>query len=551
MKCRLLGAPTSSSLRILTCVTLALACAFVFFRAMDRDLNHDEHQFLAPAALLSREGLLPYRDYPLFHLPNLVFLYGALDRVTGRLLLSAKLLSAACTAAIVALCFLTATRRARAARPLERWLFGCGALVLFLSDPLTVFSACGKTWNHELPAFLTVAALLCHLAAARRDSLLCMAASGVAIGLAIGTRLTFAPLAVPFALFPLLQLLPMRRRLAHSATFTLATIAACAPSLWFLFTDREAFLFGNLEFPRLRLLDPENTRIRQTMTWWRKVRYFAKEIIVPSWPLFLGYIVLGVRPGWAWLRRRGAGGQANALLLCVLPFVLLGCFAPSRYQYQHYFIFAPLLVLGVVFGATSDPGANARRRIIAVSLAAVSLLSLLITSLREEGAASFAWLGRIGRPAEWFPAKMRSLGLAIHQLAPTGKVLTLAPTWVLEGGGRIYPEFATGPFAWRSAEFAAPERRRGLKLVAPADLEAFLQNDPPAAILTGVEAEKLEKPLIAWAQAHGFRAEPLSKKRTLWLPPSSSKEHHQWPKPEISRFRGLISRYGIHSMRSL
>ncbi len=519
MKCRLLGAPTSSSLRILTWLTLGLACAFVFFRAMDRDLNHDEHQFLAPAALLSREGLLPYRDYPLFHLPNLVLLYGALDRVTGRLLLSAKLLSAASTTAVAVLCFLAATRLARDARPLARWLFGCGALVLFLSDPLTVFSACGKTWNHELPAFLTVAAVLLHLVAARRDSLLCMAASGGAIGLALGTRLTFAPVAVPFALFPLLLLLPLRRRLAHTATFTAATIAACAPSLWFLVTDREAFLFGNLEFPRLRLLDPENTRIRRTMTWWRKVRYFVKEIIVPSWPLFLGYIVLGIRPGWAWLRRRQPGGHACALLLCVLPFVLLGCFAPSRYQYQHYFIFAPLLVLGVIFGAAS----TGRRRIFAGSLAAISLVSLLIATLREGGPSAFAWLGRIGRPAEWFPAKVRSLGLTIQQLAPNGKVLTLAPTWVLEGGGRIYPEFATGPFAWRSAEFAEPERRRRLKLVAPADLEAFLQNDPPAAILTGVEAEKLEKPLLAYAQAHGFRPTTLSKKRTLWLPPSPAK----------------------------
>lgn len=514
MKCRVLGAPSSISVRLLTGLTLVLTCAFVFFRAMDRDLNHDEHQFLAPAALFSRAGLLPYRDYPLFHLPNLVFVYGALDRATGQLLLSAKLVSAAATAAVACVCFLLAAGRTRGQRPGLRWLFGCGALLLFLSDPLTVYSACGKTWNHELPAFLTVAAVLLHLAAARRDSLGCMALSGAAIGLAIGTRLTFAPLAVPFALFPLLFASAMRRRLAHCAAFSLATIAACAPSLYFLAADREAFLFGNLEFPRLRLLDPENTRIRQTMSWWRKVRYFAKEIIVPSWPLFLSYGLLAVRPGWAWLRRRGPAGQAEALLLCVLPFVLLGCFAPSRYQYQHYYIFVPLLVLGVIYGAT-----EARQKWLVVVLAFVSLGIATFSAVREDGPAAFAWLGRIGQPGEWFPAKARGFGLMIHERAQSGKVLTLAPLWVLEGGGRIYPEFATGPFAWRSAEFADPERRRRLKLVAPADLETMLGDDPPAAILTGVEDEKLEKPFVAYAVAHGYRAESLIKKRTLWMAP--------------------------------
>src|SRR5881392_3436095 len=37
-------------------------------------LDHDEHQFIASGALLARRGLLPYRDYPYFHLPNLVLI---------------------------------------------------------------------------------------------------------------------------------------------------------------------------------------------------------------------------------------------------------------------------------------------------------------------------------------------------------------------------------------------------------------------------------------------------------------------------------------------
>ena len=50
--------------------------------AMGRGLNVDEHQFVASGALLAREGLLPYRDYPFFHTPDLSFVYALLFRCT-------------------------------------------------------------------------------------------------------------------------------------------------------------------------------------------------------------------------------------------------------------------------------------------------------------------------------------------------------------------------------------------------------------------------------------------------------------------------------------
>jgi hypothetical protein len=40
-----------------------------------RGLNHDEHQFVASGVLLARQGLLPYRDFPYFHVPLLSVIY--------------------------------------------------------------------------------------------------------------------------------------------------------------------------------------------------------------------------------------------------------------------------------------------------------------------------------------------------------------------------------------------------------------------------------------------------------------------------------------------
>src|SRR5436853_6215645 len=68
-----------------------------------RELDHDEHQFVASGALLARHGLLPYRDYPYFHVPYLVFIYAAIFSATDHLLLAASLCSIFCSIATIVL----------------------------------------------------------------------------------------------------------------------------------------------------------------------------------------------------------------------------------------------------------------------------------------------------------------------------------------------------------------------------------------------------------------------------------------------------------------
>ena len=124
-----------------------------------------------------------------------------------------------------------------------------------------------------------------------------------------------------------------------------------------------------------------------------------------------------------------------------------------------------------------------------------------------------------GRVADWFPNRIARIGAQIREHSPRGPIFTLAPIYPIEGGLRIYPEFATGPFAWKSARFVSPERRSQLHLIVPDDLEAFLATKPPGAILTGVEEPALEKPLVEYSRAHQFIPVSLGKERALWLPP--------------------------------
>src|SRR5829696_8613130 len=104
MKTRRSGALVS----VAAVIFLGAALVLVWGLNMRRGLNHDEHQFVASAALIARNGLLPYRDFPYFHVPTLSFLYTLLFGATDYLLLSARSFSILCSWLTLVLIFAAA-----------------------------------------------------------------------------------------------------------------------------------------------------------------------------------------------------------------------------------------------------------------------------------------------------------------------------------------------------------------------------------------------------------------------------------------------------------
>ena len=497
-----------SSLRAKAGIALFLAAilAFLFAASMAKNLNHDEHQFIAPAVHLARNGLQPYRDFPLFHLPNLVFLYAALFRIFDHPFLVARCFSVLCAFATATLIFRECWQRPPFG--LTRWRFATAAPVLFLIlDPLFFFTT-GRAWNHDSSALLIVLATLLQIHAARRDSIPLAAASALSAGLAAGIRLTVAPILIPLWLSIWFFPSSIRRRALLAALYVATATAALAPSLYSLAAYPDSFLFGNFEFPRLRLLDPENERIQKTMHPLRKLRFFFKEVALPSLPLFLSFIAFALAPAWKFLRHRTPHLFGPALIVAILPFALIGCFTPSRYQYQHYFIIIPLLVLGVVFGTST---LLQHRKWMPFSASILFLLCLCRFTYKSSKDIN------PGPVADWFPNRTARIAAKIAEHTPSGPLLTLAPIYPMEAGLKTYPEFSTGPFAWKSARFVAPARRPAFHLIAPDDLESLLTAQPPGGILTGVEDRALEKPLLEYSRAHQFTPIKLGKDRTLWL----------------------------------
>src|SRR5437879_13053621 len=77
------------------------AAFLILSRIVAADLNHDENQFIVPGALFLDHGLLPYKDYPFFHVPLLTFVYAALYKISSYKMLAARLFGGACSVLVV------------------------------------------------------------------------------------------------------------------------------------------------------------------------------------------------------------------------------------------------------------------------------------------------------------------------------------------------------------------------------------------------------------------------------------------------------------------
>jgi hypothetical protein len=503
------------------------AASFVLLLALNlhRELNHDEHQFIASAALIARAGLTPYADFPYFHTPLLSYLYALIFSTFDSLLLSSRVVSVIFGWLALVVVFGIAWRRFAQIVLWSRWRATSLAALWLLALPVFAYTS-GRAWNHDLPTLLLLLAFVAFsqaLTPRRQTGWLLL--SGGLIGLAAATRLSFALAGV--VVFGAAWLAPaatLRQRAIHALTVAagglLATLLALAPAL----RDPAALWFGAVGYIQLNAQYYAAAAYGDAMTLAGKLGYFGDLLVatptnvlvftalgVALWPLRAGLKRgASVDPGWAPIRFR------LLLLLALLLAMLPGAFGATPSQPQYFYPLFPLAILGVVEAFAAWPGRVQPGSLHAYVLGALTTL-LAAVPLYAAGIAAFP------APGDWLPVRAHAYGELIGRLVGEEKVLTLAPIYALEGGAAIYPAFATGPFAWRVAPLLEETARARYGVIGPDELDDLLQATPPRAILTGVEDDdaKLEQPLVDYAQAHAFVPVPLPDKSTLWLAPQA------------------------------
>ena len=506
-----------------TVLLLGAATAIAYAMAMRLPFSHDEHQFVSGGWLLGEHGMLPYRDFPFHHLPNLLFFYAALGQLSPAPLWNARVLSVVFAVATFALIFQYSWRRERGP---SGWLAGGVATCLLLFSPLFEYTS-GRAWNHALPTLLSVAAFVAHTrAGGQQYRFRGWVWSGMLLGLATGARLTYLLAAVPFLAF-LLSNQPRGFRIRPAAAHVLGLAIGLLPSgLLFGLAPRQ-FAYGNLVYQVL------NTRYRQAlgmtggMDLPGKLAFLREDVLSePAQSLLFGAFLIVVAAAALRSRRTPRASSREFWLASgVAGFLGLSALAPTPSWVQYFYAPVPFIALGLaIYLVGAKPGFPAGKLIAGLLVAGMVMLRMeAVRGLRI-----------IFEPEAWVPAQVHALGVAVSERTEGGRLLTLAPIVAIEGGLEIYPELAGGSIDWRVARSFSSERRPVYGVMAPEDLEPVLEDRPPAGILIGFELKTegfslnemggLERPLEAIAGGLGYRAQAIvspvvTTGLTLWVAP--------------------------------
>jgi 4-amino-4-deoxy-L-arabinose transferase-like glycosyltransferase len=186
-----------------------------------------------------------------------------------------------------------------------------------------------------------------------------------------------------------------------------------------------------------------------------------------------------------------AGALVCSAAMSLLP-------TPSFPQY-----FAPpLICLPLGLALLFDSLEPERRTRLQPVFVAATMVVLVIEAPRLA-----QYMGTAVRPDRWTVMRVHEAGVAISQriaaAGAEGKVATLSPIYPLEGRLEVYPELATGPFAYRTAEFTDRDLARWYRMTSPGRITAMFDADPPGALLLGFD-EVLERPMLDYARRNGY-----------------------------------------------
>ena len=487
-------------------VILGYSVTVSIWQCLSSPLIHDEHQFMASAFMVAQYGLHPYQDFAYFHMPNLVYLYAPFFHIPYPFM-AARLFGVICALGICLTMFLTARSLFAGHEKLNSLIIPvCGAALL-IHSPLFHYAS-SHVWNHTPSTLCAVLAFLFHCQAIRGNKpFLSFFMSGVSLGMAIGIRLSFFPLVVPF-LFAVVVFRAgtVRDKGLYTLAFAVGGLLANLPAIYFFFTSYHNFLFGNLGYANLNTIYRQVTSFPGPMTFTGKVTDLIKSVFAKPGELLILAVTLYslVLFGFDTLRNGARPRFEIVFLLILLPFAYVGSSAPTPTWYWYYFAPVPFLILLSLY-AVSTLRCSAFSEAASLFLVVAVLISFVYSSPLKIDSP----IRGLMRPESWTPVSLQKeaerIRAYIDSRGGEGEVLTLSPLYAIESGLPIYKEFVTGPFAWRVSHLLSEDEAVNRGLPLRSRIDSFLREKHPRAILTGKEEEELEIPLIKGAQEIGYQ----------------------------------------------
>jgi hypothetical protein len=498
-----------SGLILLAGLGAVVLFAAIYGRLMSYGLRRDEMMFVPPAVLLEQSRL--YADFFFNQPPYSAWYFRFMEFIFG----GGGLLFAARMGVFLAWVVLAAGTAGIVWALSRSALVTAFAVVGFLTSHALMSEPGMAATNNLLQLPLTVLGVGLFLVETTRAEprfwwlVLAGACGTIAVGVKLSGVALVPPLLAAALLMPAYFTLALRVRRVLLPLLIGGVIGAL-PLFWYLATDPELFLAHVLRFH----LGPH-------VAYWEAHRQIEPDLALGLIDrMRVGYgiwlegaslaiLLVLLSMGWIAFRERGArSAQADKwrqpifFVLATLAVTGAMSLLPKPGFPQYYIL--PLgclpLLAALLYRRLTEEGRKTARPMLGAATALMLVLALpwlgpgLAGAVRPS-ATTVAATARGG-------AELKRVIEANH---PTGdKVATLLPIYPLEAGLPVYPEFATGQFAFRIAPFTSAKLARNYRMVAAEGIEALFDADPPAAMLLGYDTE-LEAPMLRYAMAHGYR----------------------------------------------
>lgn len=484
--------------RLLVALGIGVVVVGLFGRVMTFPSTHDEVLHIVAARLIFQEPLYGTLGYN--HLAGTPLLLGgvfALSR-TDHLLLAGRMLIFLCWLATAAILWLIAKRHGGGSR--------LAATAILVLSAGTLLSPAGMlVTNNFLPvpfALLGVHLFILALDGpqVRPGQLL---GAGAALAFAVVMKISYVFLLPPIAIAALVVPHGMTwgsRVVRVLLPLMAGGIAGGLPALVPLVSDPHMLFAHTVRYFTVgHYLYWEHSTAPKAMSLVARMLvaedvWFAESGLLAALLAGTAAWVVG-RQDW-----RRLGWWPIPLVAGIVVLSALLSFVPTPAFPQYYEPPVPFtIMLFLLLHRQIESSARAWLEAL-TGVAAVLALAILLSRIVPD-------LPGAARPSRWTGNIAHADGIALRnalaQAHLTGKVATLSPIVAMEGGLPIYPEFGAGPFVYRVVDYLPAADRPYFTTTSAHDLPRFLDADPPAAIVTGHEAE-FDPAFLAYARSHGY-----------------------------------------------
>jgi hypothetical protein len=485
-------------------ITVIVFIAFffaMFSYIVNGPVDRNEHMYISAGVLIQDNAL--YKDFAYLQMPYLPFIYGLLYKLTGttHYLLWSRLLGFVFAILSALLIYFTAYRLSRS------WSISVITFVFFVTNDI-IMRVMAEASNYIAPIALSLVCLYLFVVSVseKRVKSLGVFFSGMFLSFAIGVKLYYAVLFLPFLMISLLYPVSLRFRkriIKNSLPLLIGMVVGLLPAFYYMINSLDIFVFNNFGYHTINTTwreltgHPYLSLVSRVDFAWIALQSSSSVAIIGV--LFLLFVICNQRQ----CLRTSLEiflTKENSLLVVSLVITTATMFTLKPIFIQYFALPLPFLI--ILISSWYRKISVRDKYWVRTRLTCLALVCIVFT-----GKDLFKDIAQLHHDDKWGAISVHTTAEQIRNdiglLREGEKVATLSPLYVLEAGLPIYNELSTGVFLYRVGDFIPDDKKKLYVATSPGSLLSLFESDPPKAIFVGFE-RNLDDAFIQYAQANHY-----------------------------------------------